>query len=56
MDSDSGDYGGYMHSNTETAVARRGRECRQEVHRQWVRLIRQLESDDRRFQSLGLAD
>ena len=42
-----------MHSNTKAVVARR-RECWWEVHRQRVRLIWQLESDDCRSQSLGL--
>ena len=47
---------GYVCSNTKSVVARKGREYWWEVHRQWVpvRLIRQLESDDRHSQSLGL--
>ena len=45
-----------MRSNTEAVIARRGRECRQKVHRQRVRLIRQLKSDDLCSQSLGLTE
>ena len=45
-----------MYSNTEAVIARRGRERWREVHRQQVKLIRQLESDDRHSQSLGLTE
>ena len=47
-----------MRSKTEAVVGsqRRGNEHQQEVHRQWVKLIRWRESDDCRSQSLGLAE
>ena len=45
-----------MYTKTAAVVVRRGREHWREVHQQQVRLIRQLESDDRRSQSLGLTE
>ena len=45
-----------MRSNTEVVLARRGRKLSCEIHRQQVRLIQQLESDDRRSQSSGLTE
>ena len=45
-----------MCSNIEAVIARRGRECLSEVHRQRVRLIQELKNDDCRPQSFGLTE